>query len=94
MTNHIFWAPTPDLVAHTNNSAEMVREELLFAWFGHNIEEIGPGATKLVEAIDRWGDIDSKCRKLDHQIVGHTDGQMRLGQVNRSEEISDSFKHP
>jgi 6-hydroxytryprostatin B O-methyltransferase len=56
MTMHIFWAPTTDTVAHTNTSAELAREELLYAWVGHQIEECGSSATKLTEAIDRWGD--------------------------------------
>jgi 6-hydroxytryprostatin B O-methyltransferase len=56
MSNRIFWAPTPDSVAHTNTSAEVVRNPFGYAWLGHNIEEVTPGCTKVIEAMERWGD--------------------------------------
>ena len=56
MSNRIFWAPTPNSVAHTITSAEVVRSPFLYAWLGHNVEEIGPGCTKVIEAMKQWGD--------------------------------------
>jgi hypothetical protein len=54
--NRIFWAPTPDTVAHTSSSSMVVKDPLLYAWLGHNAEEAGAAATKVVQAIDKWGD--------------------------------------
>ena len=62
MPNRIFWAPTPDSVAHTITSAEVVRSPFLYAWLGHNIEEIGPGCTKVIEAMERWGDSEDPTK--------------------------------
>lgn len=56
MSNRIFWAPTPDSVAHTLTSAEVIRSPLLYAWIGHNIEEVSPGSTKVIEAMEKYGD--------------------------------------
>jgi 6-hydroxytryprostatin B O-methyltransferase len=43
-------------VAHTITSAEFARDETTWAWVGHNVEEIGPAAAKIMEQTDRFGD--------------------------------------
>lgn len=56
ISKRIFWAPTKDSVAHTITSAEFARDETAWAWVGHNVEEIGPAAAKIMEQTDRFGD--------------------------------------
>jgi hypothetical protein len=48
---HIFWAPTLDTIAHTARSAEFIRDQFLYAWVGHNWEEVAPGLSKVMELI-------------------------------------------
>lgn len=62
IANRIFWAPTPDSVAHTITSAEVVRSPLLYAWIAHNAEDVLPGTLKVVEAMDRWGDSEDPAQ--------------------------------
>jgi len=56
ISNHIFWAPTRDSISHTSTSAEVVRDPLLFAWLGHNFDEITPGIVKILESMEKYGE--------------------------------------
>lgn len=56
-TNHYFYSPRPDFVAHTSNSALVANDPLAYAWIFHNVDEVEPWySTKAVEAFTRWGD--------------------------------------
>lgn len=56
ISDHVFWAPTRDSVSHTSASAEVVRDPLLFAWLGHNFDEITPGTEKILKAMEKYGE--------------------------------------
>lgn len=56
MTNHIFKESRPGYVAHTATSAVPARNPTLISWIGHNVDEVGASSTKMVEAMERWGD--------------------------------------
>jgi hypothetical protein len=56
MTNRIFWSPTPDSVAHTITSAEVVRSPLMYAWMDHNLQEIAQASLKVIDALEKYGD--------------------------------------
>jgi 6-hydroxytryprostatin B O-methyltransferase len=51
LNNHVFWAPTRDTIAHTSTSAEVVRDPLLFAWLGHNFDQVTPGTLKVLDSM-------------------------------------------
>jgi 6-hydroxytryprostatin B O-methyltransferase len=55
MTRRTFCEPTPGYVAHTANSAAVVKDNSLSAWIGHNIDEVGRALSWQAEALDKWG---------------------------------------
>lgn len=46
-------------MAHTITSAELSRDETAWAWIGHNVEEIGLAAAKIIEQNEKFGDSTS-----------------------------------
>jgi hypothetical protein len=59
ISKRIFWAPSQDSVAHTITSAELARDNAAWAWVGHNVEEMGQAAAKIMEQNDRYGNSTS-----------------------------------
>lgn len=72
ISKRIFRASTKDSVAHTITSAECVRDETVWAWIGHNVEEVGPAAGKLIEQTDRFGDSNNPSEAA--VALSHFDG--------------------
>lgn len=58
MTQRTFCKPTTGYIAHTANSAAVVKDGALSAWIGHNIDEIGRALNWQAEALDKWGETE------------------------------------
>lgn len=56
INNHIFFSPSEESIAHTATSAEVVLDPFLYAHIEHNYFEAEPAASKIIEAIARFGD--------------------------------------
>lgn len=55
MLNNIFYAPSPEEIAHTPFSAILVTDANIQALVEYNTSESLPASTKVVEAYDKWG---------------------------------------
>jgi hypothetical protein len=62
MTRRTFCEPTRGYVAHTANSAAVVKDSSLSAWIGHNIDEVGRALSWQVKALDKWGDTEDPSK--------------------------------
>jgi 6-hydroxytryprostatin B O-methyltransferase len=56
MTRRIFYEASPGHVAHTANSAAVVKDPPLASWIRHDVDEATRGLSWLNEALDKWGD--------------------------------------
>jgi hypothetical protein len=58
MTRRTFCRPAHSYVAHTANSAAVVKDSSLSAWIGHNTDKVGRALSWQVKALDIWGDTE------------------------------------
>lgn len=58
MTRRTFCELAHGCVAHTANSAAVVKDSSLSACIGHNIDEVGRALSWQVKALDIWGDTE------------------------------------
>ncbi|ROV97171.1 hypothetical protein VPNG_08825 [Cytospora leucostoma] len=59
MTNHIFYEPSPGVIAHTAASRLLATDDNLVAWVGFNSEDIFPSAAHTLEALKTFPEATS-----------------------------------
>lgn len=62
MTRRNFCEPAHGYVAHTANSAAVVKDSSVSAWIGHSIDEVGRALSWQVKALDIWGDTEDPSK--------------------------------
>jgi hypothetical protein len=62
MTRRFFAESRPGYVVHTSLSATIARLPKLVSWIGHNIDEIGSASSRMIDAIEKWGDSQDPCQ--------------------------------
>ena len=72
MTNNLFCEPEPGKVAHTAESALLVRQKGIRDWVGYTTEESFRCSAHLIEATERWGSSE-RADQSAYQVAFSTD---------------------
>jgi hypothetical protein len=71
----VFAEPSPEQVAHTPSSRQLVTSEHVRSWVDVRTEETGPAALGLVAVITRWGQDSQEHSHTAFSHV-HSDGDL------------------